>query len=88
MGPISKNQTFFLVSHEDLAQTRLQSTTTTVPTTLQRQGNFSQTFAANGQQIQIYDPFSTRANPAGPAISATVPRQRDSRQAGSRWRRT
>ena len=28
-------------------------------------GDFSKTFAANGQVIQIYDPFSTRANPSG-----------------------
>ena len=37
----------------------------TVPTALERQGDFSQTFAANGQVVRIFNPFSTRANPAG-----------------------
>jgi len=64
-GPIRKNKTFFLFSLEDLRQHAFQSTTTTVPTLLQRTGDFSQTFAANGQLIKIYDPFSTRPNPAG-----------------------
>ena len=64
-GPIRKNKTFFLFDVEYLRQSSFSSTTTTVPTTLQRQGDFSQTFASNGKLIQIYNPFTTRANPAG-----------------------
>jgi len=64
-GPIIKDKTFFLFSLEDLRQNAFQSVTTTVPTVPQRQGDFSQTLAANGQQIRIFDPFTTRANPAG-----------------------
>jgi hypothetical protein len=64
-GPVIKDKTFFLFSLEDLRQNAFQSVTTTVPTLLQRRGDFSQTFAANGQQIRIFDPFTTRANPAG-----------------------
>src|SRR4051794_12079675 len=64
-GPIKKNKAFFLLSTEFLRQRAFSSTTTTVPTQLQRAGNFSQTFAANGQLIRIYDPFSTRPNPSG-----------------------
>ncbi len=64
-GPVKKNKTFFLFSLEDLRQRAFQSVTTTVPTLLQRQGDFSQTFAANGKQIQIFNPFTTRANPSG-----------------------
>jgi hypothetical protein len=64
-GPIRKDKTFFLFSLEDLRQNAFQSTNPTVPTLLQRNGDFSQTFAANGQQIKIFNPFSTRANPAG-----------------------
>ena len=72
-GPIRKDKTFFLFSLEDLRQHAYQSTTLTVPTLLQRSGDFSQTFAANGQQIRIFDPFSTRPNPAGGYIRDAFP---------------
>jgi hypothetical protein len=64
-GPIIKDKTFFLFSLEDLRQNAFQSVTTTVPTVQQREGDFSQTFAANGQQIRIFDAFTTRPNPSG-----------------------
>ncbi len=64
-GPIRKNRTFFLFSLEDLRQNAFQSVTTTVPTVLERQGDFSQTFAANGQLIRIFNPFSTRPDASG-----------------------
>jgi hypothetical protein len=64
-GPIVRNRTFFMASYEGLREDRLSQTTTTVPTAAQRQGDFSQTLAQNGQMIRIFDPFSTRANPAG-----------------------
>ncbi|MGH8636476.1 MAG: TonB-dependent receptor domain-containing protein, partial [Burkholderiales bacterium] len=64
-GPIRRGRTFFMTSFEGLRERRHSQTTTTVPTLAQRQGNFSQTFAQNGQPIRIFDPFTTRANPAG-----------------------
>jgi hypothetical protein len=64
-GPIRKDKTFFMGSFEGLRQISFASTTTTVPSALERAGDFSKTFAANGQMIQNYDPFSTRANAAG-----------------------
>jgi Carboxypeptidase regulatory-like domain/TonB dependent receptor len=64
-GPIRRSRTFFMTSYEGLREDRLSQTTTTVPTLAQRQGDFSQTFAQNGQLIRIFDPFTTRANPAG-----------------------
>ena len=64
-GPIRRSRTFFMTSYEGLRERRLSQTTTTVPTLAQRQGDFSQTFAQNGQLIRIFDPFTTRANPAG-----------------------
>jgi hypothetical protein len=72
-GPVRKDKTFFLASVEYLRQKDFSSTITTVPTALQRQGDFSQTFAANGQQIRIFDPFSTRVNPAGGYIRDQFP---------------
>src|SRR5262245_29929192 len=64
-GPIQHGRTFFMTSFEGLRETRASETTTTVPSVAQRRGDFSQTFAQNGQQIRIFDPFTTRANPAG-----------------------
>jgi hypothetical protein len=64
-GPILHDKLFFLVSAELLRQSSAISTTTTVPTLLQRQGDFSQTFTSTGALVKIYNPFSTRANPAG-----------------------
>lgn len=84
------NKTFFFFSYEEL----LDSTpgtgfTTTVPTALERTGNFSQTFNTNGTQNIIYDPSSlangvrtpflnniipsTRLNPVGEALLAEYP---------------
>ena len=64
-GPIRRSRTFFMTSFEGLRERRHAQTTTTVPTLAQRQGDFSQTFAQNGQPIRIFDPFSTRPNPSG-----------------------
>lgn len=64
-GPIIKNRTFFMGSYEGLRQRSFSSRTNTVPTELERSGNFTQTFAAANRPVLIYDPFTTRANPAG-----------------------
>lgn len=64
-GPLKRDKTFFMGSYEGLRERRAGTSTFTVPTALERQGDFSRTFAANGQRIIIYDPFTTRANPSG-----------------------
>ncbi len=85
-----RNKTFFFFSYEEL----LDSTpgagfTTTVPTALEKTGNFSKTFNTNGAQDVIYDPSSlsngirtpfagnivpaTRLNPVGMALLALYP---------------
>jgi hypothetical protein len=64
-GPIIKNKTFFMVSVEGLRERRADSTFASVPTSLERQGDFSSTRTTAGQAITIYDPLTTRANPAG-----------------------
>ncbi|HWD97431.1 MAG TPA: carboxypeptidase regulatory-like domain-containing protein [Bryobacteraceae bacterium] len=59
-GPIRKDKTFFFFSYEG---TRLDTGSTnvlTVPTPLQRTGDFSQTLTAAGKLIPIYDPNSTQ----------------------------
>ena len=64
-GPIRRDKTFFLFDYAGLRERSASSTTTTVPTDLQRTGDFSKTFAANGALINIFNPFSTRPNPSG-----------------------
>ncbi|MEK7408458.1 MAG: TonB-dependent receptor [Acidobacteriota bacterium] len=58
-----RDRTFFFFQHEGAKQTSPRTTTMTVPTTLQKQGDFSQTFQADGRLITIYDPFSARRDP-------------------------
>ena len=64
-GPIRRNRTFFMVSYEGLRERKFAVSTLTVPTALERGGDFSQTRASNGQLVQIFDPFSTRTDASG-----------------------
>jgi hypothetical protein len=64
-GPLARNRTFFMVSYEGLHQNSFSELLTTVPTALERSGDFSQTRGSNGQSIVIYDPLTTCANPSG-----------------------
>jgi len=64
-GPIQRDRTFFLVAYEGLRQRSYSSTATSVPTDPEARGNFAESLASNGQLIRIFDPFSTRPNPAG-----------------------
>src|SRR4051812_34371854 len=63
-GPIIKNRTFFFGDYEGLRQGFPVTFTSTVPTALQKAGDFSKTFASDGTQIVIYDPstLTTLAN--------------------------
>ena len=54
-----KDKTFFFFSYEGLRQGQAAEITTTVPTALQRTGDFSQTLSSSGQQVLIYDPATT-----------------------------
>ena len=59
-----RDKTFFFVNWERIPQTSPNSAIATVPTALERSGDFSQTRNANGQLLTIYDPNSTVPNPA------------------------
>ncbi len=65
-GPIRKNRTFFFTSNEWQRQRVGLTRLLTVPTPEQRTGDFSATLTAAGGLIRIYDPNSTRADPANP----------------------
>jgi len=60
-GPVRKDKLFFFVSYEGLQHTQAINYLETVPTALEKQGNFSKTLAnVNGvpTPIQIFNPFA------------------------------
>src|SRR2546427_273931 len=65
-GPINKDKTFFWATHEGYHTGTSWTEALTVPTELQKKGDFSQTFDAQGRQVVIYDPLTTRPDPANP----------------------
>src|SRR4029078_12630606 len=68
-GPMEyagKNRSFFFVSYEAVRFSQGGTYIGTVPTLLERAGDFSQTKNAAGAVIPIYDPNTTRPNPANP----------------------
>jgi Carboxypeptidase regulatory-like domain len=65
-GPIIRNRAFFFFSYEGLRQITPNVVTTSVPTALQRVGDFSQTDTSTGQLTVIYDPLTTVPNPSNP----------------------
>lgn len=77
-----RNRIFFMFSYED-AREHLQSfATRTLPTAAMRQGDFSQLFNNQGQQVVIYDP-TTHA----PFANNTIPSDRINRLRPN-WPRT
>jgi hypothetical protein len=61
-GPIRQNSLFFFSSYHGLRNDQGQTTRATVPTALERVGNFSQTFIRNESGLpvpaQIFDPYT------------------------------
>ncbi len=54
-----RDRTFFLVSWESYRQTQGQTRLTSVPTELERAGNFSQTKDSKGATVLLLDPLAT-----------------------------
>jgi TonB dependent receptor len=61
-----RDRSFFFVEYQGRRQSAGTTNVATVPTALERMGDFSQTRNANGQVIQIFNPFSTREDIANP----------------------
>ena len=61
-GPIRKNKTFFFFDYEGSRRQTGFTSTLTVPTALQRAGDFSKTTTAAGTLIAIFDPATTTSN--------------------------
>ena len=57
-----QNKTFFFANYEPLRQYTQSASFTRVPTALERQGNFSQSFETNGQPEFIYQHFLAGTN--------------------------
>jgi hypothetical protein len=69
-----RSKTFFFFSYEELRDsTPGAGFTTTVPTALERTGNFSQTINPNGSQIVIYDPSTINAGVRSPFPGNIIP---------------
>ena len=62
-GPIVKGKTFFFFDYDRIRFSSPATLTTTMPTALQKQGDFSQTFNADGSLQQIFNPFDTFVDP-------------------------
>jgi len=60
-----KNRTFFFAGYEQWRFRNSQIRRSTVPTALERAGDFTNTRDANGTLYPIYDPATTRPNPSG-----------------------
>jgi hypothetical protein len=72
-GPIWKNHTFFFGLYQGtrLSQAAFQSFT--VPTLLERQGDFSDSKHSDGRLKVIFDPSTTRPNPDAPGRFVRTP---------------
>lgn len=62
-----RNRTFWFAAYEGLRQRSLNPYTGTVPTELERRGDFSRSRDTNGLPFVIYDPRTTRLDPDRPA---------------------
>ncbi len=77
-GPIRKNKLFFTYTFEDIRQVIPDPFVTSIPTSLQKQGNFSQTYysrdsSGNPLLQVIYDPFSTNTGSSGALTRTPFP---------------
>jgi hypothetical protein len=77
-----RNRSFFFFNYEEWRYRNSRNEIMTVPTTGQRTGVFSDLKDATGKLVVIYDPATTRANPAGagfvrdPFNANTIPASR------------
>ena len=75
-GPIRRDKTFFFVSYEGSRRRTGTTRFLTVPTELQRRGDFSQTFDARGNLVLIYDPATTSGSSRTPFSGNVIPQDR------------
>ncbi len=72
-----KKHLYFFGDYDGMRQGSPSTTLVNVPTALERNGDFSQTFNANGTLSQIYDPFTTSSTGARtPFPGNVIPKDR------------
>ena len=64
-GPLRKDRTFAFFNYEDYKSRRSSPRIATVPLANWRDGDFSNLLTVAGAQIPVFDPATTRNNPAG-----------------------
>jgi hypothetical protein len=69
--PILKNKLFNFVAYEGWKQTDPSTLIQTLPTDLERAGNFSQSLNNDGGLRTIYDPWSTKTSADGTTVTRT-----------------
>ncbi len=72
-GPIRKDKTFFFVSWEQTKQLTSTTILSTVPTLLNRKGDFSDLRSSNGAPITIYDPSTGSGTARQPFLNNQIP---------------
>ncbi len=70
-GPVVKNRVFTFFSYEKLDKTEPRDANSTLPTSLERTGDFSSSLNINGALRTIYDPSTTVTNTATNTASRT-----------------
>src|SRR5215471_11777273 len=75
-GPIRKDKTFFFVTWERTGQLTSDTLSSTVPTLLNRSGDFSDLRNASGAPVIIYDPATTSGTPRQPFAGNRIPLNR------------
>ena len=70
-GPIIKNKLFTFFTYERWQNQQPHTTTMTLPTDLERTGDYSQSYTDKGALRTIYDPYSTLFNSTTGAVSRT-----------------
>lgn len=70
-NPVIKNKIFSFFSYEQWKSTQPQNSTNTLPTDLERTGDFSRTLAPGGGLRTIYDPYTTVFNAANNSATRT-----------------
>ncbi len=68
-GPVKKNKLFNFFSYEQWRKTDPNDLIHTLPTNLEREGNFSQSLNAAGGLRTIYDPFTTQTSADGATVT-------------------
>lgn len=75
-GPIRRDKTFFFFAYEGSRRKTGTPQIMTVPTELQRRGDFSQTVDSRGNLVVIYDPATTSGGTRTPFPGNVIPQDR------------